>query len=150
MMEKNQPTLFELEVLTKYVKDGIECNSCGITQPIENFGRYHAEIKRTCRSCKRNQRRTIYDLRKKNAYPDESYTCPICQRNLKEISKKGQKHLQSWVLDHCHHTETFRGWICGNCNTGLGAFNHLMHLIGMMMVMVTVIVVVRVILLRKS
>ena len=121
-MSNDQPTLFELEVLTKYVKDGIECNSCGITQPIENFGRYHAEIKRTCRSCKRNQRRTIYDLRKKNAYPDESYTCPICQRNLKEISKKGQKHLQSWVLDHCHHTETFRGWICGNCNTGLGAF----------------------------
>ena len=42
-MSNDQPTLFELEVLTKYVKDGIECNSCGITQPIENFGRYHAD-----------------------------------------------------------------------------------------------------------
>ena len=61
-------------------------------------------------------------LKKENAYPDESYSCPICQRTLKEISRKGQKKLQSWVLDHCHHTETFRGWICGNCNTGLGAF----------------------------
>jgi hypothetical protein len=121
-MSKDQPTLFELEVLTKYVKDGIECNKCGITQPVENFPTFHAEIKRTCRSCKRNQRKTIYDLRKKVAYPDESYSCPICNRSLKEIARKGQKHLQSWVLDHCHHTETFRGWICGNCNTGLGAF----------------------------
>ena len=42
---EDQPTLFELEVLTKYVKDGVECNSCGITQPVENYGRYHAEIK---------------------------------------------------------------------------------------------------------
>jgi hypothetical protein len=122
MMDKNQPTLFELEILTKYVKDGIECNSCGITQPVDNFGRYHAEIKRICRSCRRNQDRTISRLRKENVYPDESYSCPICQRSLKEISRKGQKKLQSWVLDHCHHTETFRGWICGNCNTGLGAF----------------------------
>ncbi len=56
-----------------------------------------------------------------NVYPSEDYSCPICERKLKEVSKKGQKHLKSWVLDHCHDTETFRGWICGNCNTGLGA-----------------------------
>ena len=30
--------------------------------------------------------------------------------------------MQTWVLDHCHDTETFRGWVCSNCNTGLGAF----------------------------
>ena len=67
-MSNDQPTLFELEVLTKYVKDGIECNSCGITQPVENFTKYHAEIKRICRSCRRNQRRTIEKLKKENVY----------------------------------------------------------------------------------
>ena len=54
-MEKNQPTLFELEVLTKYVKDGIEGNKSGITQPGENMQTDHAEIRSTGRSCRRNQ-----------------------------------------------------------------------------------------------
>lgn len=25
-------------------------------------------------------------------------------------------------LDHCHKDDTFRGWICSNCNIGLGNF----------------------------
>jgi hypothetical protein len=31
--------------------------------------------------------------------------------------------MKTWVLDHCHETNTFRGWICHHCNTGLGAFS---------------------------
>ena len=34
-----QPTLFELEVLTKYTENGLECNHCGVVQPVENFER---------------------------------------------------------------------------------------------------------------
>jgi len=26
------------------------------------------------------------------------------------------------VLDHCHDTDTFRGYICKHCNDGLGGF----------------------------
>ena len=26
------------------------------------------------------------------------------------------------VLDHCHQSDEFRGWLCGGCNTGLGMF----------------------------
>ena len=102
---------------------GLECNDCGIVQPVDNFQHLPSgEIKRKCKSCRKKQKDLVDYLRTLHTYPDQNYLCPICQRSLKEIGRKGQKMLQSWTLDHCHKNETFRGWICGNCNTGLGAF----------------------------
>ena len=102
---------------------GLECNDCGVVQPVENFQHLPSgEIKRKCKSCKRKQLHLVDHLRTLHTYPDENYLCPICQRNIKEIGRKGQPRMQMWVLDHCHDTETFRGWVCSNCNTGLGAF----------------------------
>ena len=119
-----QGTLFPIEELQVIHEDGLECNNCGIVQPVENFQRMQSgEIKRKCRSCARNQSNLIKELRNKHAYPDDNYSCPICQRTIAEIGRKGQTRLQNWVLDHCHETETFRGWVCHHCNTGLGAFS---------------------------
>jgi len=81
------------------------------------------EVKRTCRSCKNGHQRLLKKLKQENPHPDDDYCCPICERSLQELGKSGQLRLQSWVLDHCHDTETFRGWICHHCNTGLGGFN---------------------------
>tara|TARA_R110001583_G_scaffold142775_2_gene294932 strand:- start:2 stop:430 length:429 start_codon:yes stop_codon:yes gene_type:complete len=104
-------------------EEGLECNNCGIVQPVDNFEQLAAgEIKRKCRTCKRNQSGLIRHLKTLHCYPDDNYCCPICDRDIKELSRTGQKMLQSWVLDHCHDTETFRAWVCFNCNTGLGAF----------------------------
>ena len=27
-----------------------------------------------------------------------------------------------WVIDHCHTTDKFRGFLCHNCNRGIGVF----------------------------
>ena len=62
-------------------------------------------------------------MRKENVYPQEaSYGCPICKRTIDEVNKYNQKLLGTWVLDHCHDTNTFRGYICKHCNDGLGGF----------------------------
>lgn len=119
-----QEELFELDDDKPWYEDGIVCNNCGITQPITQFQQMQSgEIKRKCRTCARNQSNLIKKLRQIHPYPDKNYSCPICERTIKEISKRGQKKLQNWVLDHCHDTETFRGWLCHHCNTGLGAFS---------------------------
>ena len=103
--------------------EAVTCNVCDVMQPLTNFAVMQSgEIKRKCKSCKSGQKRVVKKLRKENPYPAEDYCCPICDRDIKEIGKYGQPMLQRWVLDHCHETDTFRGWLCGNCNTGLGGF----------------------------
>jgi len=117
-----QLDLFDYAPPTEY-QDGLECNNCGVVQPVDNFQHMASgEIKRKCRTCARDQSRLVKHLKKLNPYPSNDYCCPICNRDINEIGRKGQKMLQSWVLDHCHDTETFRGWVCFHCNTGLGAF----------------------------
>lgn len=103
--------------------DAVMCNVCDTVQPVANFNVLATgEIKRKCRSCKSGQQKVVRKLKKENEYPDKDYCCPICERNMDEIGKYGQPILSTWVLDHCHDTDTFRGWLCSNCNTGLGGF----------------------------
>lgn len=104
-------------------EDAITCNKCGVTQPSTQFQVMQSgEIKRMCNTCRRNHSALVSMLKDQNTYPDDEYECPICERHMDEISMHGQTKLQRWVLDHCHDTETFRGWVCHHCNSGLGAF----------------------------
>jgi hypothetical protein len=122
---------FQLEMFEKYSDrqgeyvgdDGIVCITCNVRQPPDQFQHMPSgEIKRKCRTCSRSQSKLVKRLREENPYPDPDYTCPVCDRHLDEVSEHGQKKMQTWVLDHCHDTETFRGWLCFHCNSGLGQF----------------------------
>ena len=80
-------------------EDGLECNNCGVVQPVENFQHMQSgEIKRKCRTCARNQSQLVKQLKINNAYPSDDYCCPICTRSIQEIGRKGQKRLQNWYL----------------------------------------------------
>ena len=65
------------------------------------------QLLKVCRECKTTisseQRRV-----RKNA-PSKPDRCDCCHAN---------KKLQ---IDHIHKTLIFRGWVCRNCNTGIGA-----------------------------
>ena len=118
------PDLFGFTKPVKVITQYYVCIKCDVEQPIDNYAIVASgEVKRTCKSCMSGHYYTLKGLRKQNVYPDDDYSCPICKRTIEEISKYGQVKLNKWVLDHCHKTLTFRGWICHHCNTGLGGFS---------------------------
>lgn len=43
--------------------------------------------------------------------------CMICETEIDSSNKNKKPHI-----DHCHSTNTVRGLLCHNCNTGLGHF----------------------------
>ena len=63
----------------------------------------------------KNDPRYLIAERRKRGYPEptrlESKTCEMCG------CPPGKRRL---CLDHCHVTNSFRGWLCADCNIGLG------------------------------
>ena len=63
--------------------------------------------------------------------------CRQCEKEYAEGRLRAHRHAppkpdqcmmpgctatEKLVMDHDHDTHRFRGWICPNCNTGLGKF----------------------------
>ena len=93
------------------------CTKCGVEKDLQDFhvpyykknnekGRSYS-----CKQCISHQRRLLSVLRDKHSLP-EDMKCNCCG------DVKGVLHL-----DHDHVTDKFRGYLCINCNHGLGKFN---------------------------
>lgn len=70
---------------------------------------YYARVK------VRDPERVITWSRKRRGLPEPTRSMPEFCENC--AGARGPKRL---AIDHCHITGAFRGWLCDNCNTGLG------------------------------
>ena len=95
----------------------MHCKECGIPLTQENrrnLGQYRANgsvrWNANCTACLAVMYRTRRDLEKLHPRPPPGSLCECCGR-------VAQLHL-----DHDHKTGDFRGFLCLNCNTGIGKF----------------------------
>lgn len=86
------------------------CTYCGKRKNLKSFPKhtmYKDNLDTRCKSCVKEQSKIRGKLHKKA--PQKPEVCECCQK----IPLK-------WALDHDHSDDSFRGWLCDRCNTGLG------------------------------
>lgn len=125
-MTDTQLSLFEeIENGDLGAGEGKVCSKCEEYLPLSSFsmtsgGNY---LRPECKKCNRYLHSVRQVLRKEHGMPHEGYVCPICNQDEDQVKGKGNTKNGPWVLDHCHDTETFRGWLCHKCNRALGGFD---------------------------
>ena len=111
--------------MVKTNKRSIVCNECKKLLPHTHYTWYKKSHKnteiissstkwtlnsRTCKKCIAKHQNVVNRLKKEIPYPKNN-KCDCC-------GKKSEFTLQ---LDHSHSKSLkFRGWLCRNCNTGIG------------------------------
>ena len=67
-----------------------------------------------CKDCD-NEASVVRNILRAKHIKDLKDTCDCCGRHVSK-TKRG------FHLDHCYKTGVFRGWLCPQCNRGLGNF----------------------------
>ena len=129
MKHIKQLTLFLEEPSIKRNTDNLKlCTTCNHYKELNMFRprEYGAgnSLRTECSKCKNHKIKLVSFLKSENPKPDtKNYKCPCCKKTEIELKENGQFADRTvWVLDHNHITDKFRGWICNNCNNGLGRF----------------------------
>lgn len=86
------------------------CSYCGKRKNKGSFSKhsmYKDNLDTRCKKCVKKHSKIRSGLHK--IAPPKPNVCECC----KQVPIK-------WVLDHDHTNDSFRGWICDRCNTGIG------------------------------
>ena len=125
-MTDTQLSLFEgIENGDLGAGEGKVCSKCDEYLPLSTFSMHSGGnyLRPECKKCNIYLHNVRQRLRKEHGMPHEGYICPICNKDAEQVKGKGNTKNGPWVLDHCHDTETFRGWLCHKCNRALGGFD---------------------------
>ena len=90
--------------------EGKVCIACKEWKPFSKFSKHTGHKDNhdgRCRECVNSQVRLRNELKK--TAPPKPKVCDCCNQESDDI-----------VIDHCHETKEFRGWICRFCNAGIG------------------------------
>lgn len=90
-----------------------ECRVCGHLKHQSHFSLHNKldkyarkVLKKECKECDNKNTKILYKLKKEHGPAAEN--CQLCNKECKT------------TLDHCHNSNKFRGWLCMECNIGLG------------------------------
>ena len=86
-----------------------KCKICGEVKPYSEFHKNGTWRRPECKVCWIELTKNYRKLRGKHPTPELGSPCQGCGRT---------DQLLTW--DHCHKTTEHRGWLCHNCNTGIG------------------------------
>ncbi len=109
-----------------------ECSKCRNLLPLSFYSKSNGGnfLRAECKSCNNKLSKVRKVLYQKHGKAPEEYTCPICLGSEETVKGRGNTKNGSWVLDHCHETESFRGWLCHKCNRALGGFDDSPEMLG--------------------
>lgn len=77
-----------------------------------------------CDNCNKTYSAVLYRLKAEHKVP-ENHCCDICGKSeddLNDVFGRFNRTQSKWCLDHDHTSGEFRGYLCRNCNSGLGRF----------------------------
>ena len=122
----------DLYVAHPACEDTKVCSKCKHTLPNSSFGPSGGGtyLRAECRACNNKLSKVRKILHQIHGKAPQGYTCPICLGSEEDVKGKGNTKNGSWVLDHCHETESFRGWLCHKCNRALGGFDDSPEILG--------------------
>ena len=92
----------------------VTCRDCGELLTKETMTKKETSKKgkvyylNRCRSCIVDSEAILRRLKRENPMPPSGTPCVCCAR------------IDRLYCDHDHATKEFRGWVCKNCNAGMG------------------------------